>query len=66
MPLARETGDDRYLAGLRHIDKLETGAERQRRRYRESGNWKTVMDETVAQLKVELDGAAATNPAATK
>lgn len=66
MPLARETGDDRYLAGLRHIDKLETGAERQRRRYRESGNWKTVMDETVAQLKVELDGLTATKPAAPK
>jgi carboxylate-amine ligase len=42
MPIARETDDDKYLAGLKPIEKFEAGAERQRRHFRESGNWKSL------------------------
>jgi carboxylate-amine ligase len=39
MPVARELGDDRYLAALLPIEQFESGATWQRRVYRESGDW---------------------------
>jgi carboxylate-amine ligase len=54
LPVARESGEDRYLAGLMPVDKLESGADLQRRRYRESGNWKTLMEELAGLLLKDL------------
>ncbi len=56
-PTAREAGNDKYLARLQPVDKIETGSDRQRRQYRESGNWKALMDYLVAQLLQDLEGA---------
>jgi carboxylate-amine ligase len=53
-PLARETGDQPFLAALAPVDKFETGADRQRRLYRESGNWKALTDDMVRRLAEEL------------
>ena len=55
MPIARELGDDRYLASLQPVSKLETGADRQRRHYRETGNWKSLVEFMVKELLQDLD-----------
>jgi carboxylate-amine ligase len=55
LPVAREVGAEGYLAGLRATDKLETGAERQRRRYRETGDWKALMADMVGLLLQDLE-----------
>jgi glutamate---cysteine ligase / carboxylate-amine ligase len=57
MPIAHEFGDDKYLAGLKPVDKIETGADRQRRQYREKGNWKGLVDYMAAQLLHDLENA---------
>lgn len=54
-PIAHESGDDQFLAALPPLDQLETGADRQRRIYRDSGQWRAVMDDLVAQFSQELD-----------
>ncbi len=59
MPIAREFGDDKYLAGLQPVAKLDTGADQQRRQYRESGNWKALVDFMSKQLLQDLEGANA-------
>ena len=58
MPIAHEFGDDKYLAGLKPVEKIETGADRQRRHYREKGNWKALVDFMAAQLLQDLESAA--------
>jgi gamma-glutamyl:cysteine ligase YbdK (ATP-grasp superfamily) len=65
MPIAREGGDDHYLASFKPIEKLETGADRERRRYREAGNWKGLVDDIAAQLVQDLESRqpVATQPA---
>jgi carboxylate-amine ligase len=55
MPIARELGDEKYLAGLQPVSKLETGADQQRRHYREAGNWKSLVDFMVQQLLHDLE-----------
>ena len=45
MPLARETGDHAVLLPLPALDTYETGAARQRCRYRETGSWEAVLDD---------------------
>jgi carboxylate-amine ligase len=55
MPIARETGDEKYLAALQPVGKLETGAEQERRHYRETGNWKSLVDFMVKQLLRDLE-----------
>jgi carboxylate-amine ligase len=62
MPVAREYGDDKYLAGLQPVQALETGADMQRHHYRETGNWKSLVDFMVKQLLQDLDAAAAKAP----
>ena len=57
MPIAREFGDDKYLAGLQPVDKIETGADRQRRIIREAGNWKGLIDFMAKQLLEDLENA---------
>src|SRR4029077_19792059 len=37
VPIAKEFGDDKYLASLQPVGKIETGSERQRKHYRETG-----------------------------
>src|SRR6185503_17661135 len=55
MPTAREFGDDKYLAALQPVAKLETGADRQRHHYRETGNWKGLTDFMAKQLLQDLE-----------
>jgi carboxylate-amine ligase len=43
LPIARESGDDRFLKLLLPVEKLEVGSDLQRRAYRESGDWRTLM-----------------------
>jgi carboxylate-amine ligase len=45
LPIARQTGDHPFLAVFQPGDKFESGAARQRRIYRETGNWKAVVDD---------------------
>lgn len=54
-PIARETGDHPFLAALEPSDKFESGAARQRRVYRESGNWKAVIDDLKASFSEGLE-----------
>jgi carboxylate-amine ligase len=50
MPAAREAGDHSFLLALQPIDKFESGAARQRRLYRETGNWKAVTDDLIQRF----------------
>jgi carboxylate-amine ligase len=54
-PIARDIGEDKYLAGLQPLSKLETGADRQRRHYRENGNWKGLVDYMAKQFLEDLE-----------
>jgi carboxylate-amine ligase len=60
MPIARESGDDAFLSTLLPLDQFESGAERQRRIFRETGNARPLIDDLVASLSAELD--AGTSP----
>src|SRR5262245_56695339 len=62
LPIAQEFGDDKYLAALQPVDKIETGADRQRRYYREAGNWKGLTDFMVKQLLQDLEHARPGEP----
>jgi carboxylate-amine ligase len=55
MPIAREFGEEKYLASLQPLSKLETGADQQRRVYRETGNWKALVDFMTKQLLHDLE-----------
>jgi glutamate---cysteine ligase / carboxylate-amine ligase len=55
MPIARELGEEKYLAGIQPVNKLETGADQQRRHFRETGNWKSLVDFMVKQLLHDLE-----------
>lgn len=54
LPIAKETGDDRFLAALLPTDKFESGADRQRRLYREIGSWPGLIDDATQRLVEEL------------
>ncbi len=54
LPIAQETGDAPFLAPFHSLDRFEPGASWQRRRYREVGNWKVVMDELKAGFAKEI------------
>jgi glutamate---cysteine ligase / carboxylate-amine ligase len=62
MPIAHEFGDDKYLASLKPVDKIDTGADRQRRQYREKGNWKGLVDYMAAQLLQDLESVQPSKP----
>jgi gamma-glutamyl:cysteine ligase YbdK (ATP-grasp superfamily) len=55
LPIARENGDEDYLAALLPLEQFETGAERQRRLYRDAGNWQALMADMTERLSQELD-----------
>src|SRR5262249_14631569 len=57
LPIARESGEQGFLMALQPVDTFESGAARQRRRYRESGNWKTVIDDLKQRLVDDLKPA---------
>jgi carboxylate-amine ligase len=63
LPIARETGDEPFLAAFRPIDRFETGSELQRRLYRESGSWEALMDHLAHRLTGELQAAGPPMPA---
>jgi carboxylate-amine ligase len=44
-PIARESGDEGFLDFFQPVADFETGADRQRRVYRESGDWKAVVND---------------------
>jgi len=56
-PIARELGDYPFLAALLPVDKFESGADRQRRIYREAGNWPALVDDMTSRLTEELKKA---------
>ncbi len=62
MPIAQEFGDEKYLASLQPVNKLETGSDRQRRQYRETGNWKALVDFMAKQLLQDLERANQPTP----
>lgn len=63
LPAAKELGDEKYLAALQPVSKLETGADRQRHHYRETGNWKALVDFMAKQLTQDLEAATPPKPA---
>ncbi len=58
--MARETGDYPFLAALQPIQHFETGADRQRMIYRDTGDWKAVVADMKQQWAQELEAAGAT------
>lgn len=52
--VARDNGAYPFLAPFHNLDRYETGADRQRRLYRETGNWKAVIDDQKQRLAEEL------------
>lgn len=60
MPVARESGDDRFLANLLPVEKIDIGADRQRRIYREFGNWKGLVDDMSKSFADDLERYAPT------
>ncbi|MDZ4687838.1 MAG: YbdK family carboxylate-amine ligase [Planctomycetaceae bacterium] len=59
LPIANESGDGHYLAALRPDEKVDIASDRQRRLYRESGNWKTVVEDMMKSFDREVDAAKA-------
>jgi carboxylate-amine ligase len=64
LPIARESGDDQFLQVFLPIEKFENGAVRQRRRYRETGNWRSLIEDMTNSFGAELE--AVNIPAATE
>lgn len=54
-PFAQETNDHEFLTALRPSSGFESGAARQRRLYRQHGNWKALVDDMTARLSAELE-----------
>jgi carboxylate-amine ligase len=55
LPIAQETGDAPFLAPFQSLERLESGADRQRRLYREAGDWAAVIDDMKSRLAQDLD-----------
>ncbi len=54
LSIAAEVGEVAYLKQLKPVDKLETGSERQRKLYRDKGNWKALVDDLVERMLLDL------------
>lgn len=63
LPIARESGDDVFLARLLPLNEFESGAPRQRRIYRESGSWKALIADLTGRLSAELEAFSTRLPA---
>lgn len=57
-PIAAETGDLNYLNYLKPVDKLECGAELQRKLYRDSGKWQSIVEHGIVQLNRDIEELA--------
>ena len=55
LPIARERGDEGFLAPFRSLHRFESGSERQRRLYRASGSWGALIDQLMRDLATELE-----------
>ena len=53
LPIAREAGEEHYLARLKPVDDWENGAVKQRRVYREAGGWQGLAQAFTASLEAE-------------
>ena len=56
-PIARESGDFPFLSALLPIEKFQSGADTQRRQYRDTGNWQALVDQMTTRLAGELQNA---------
>ncbi len=56
-PIAQETGDAPFLKSIRPTDQFETGADRLRRLFRETGDWKTLINDMTQRWGQELRSA---------
>jgi carboxylate-amine ligase len=54
-PIAQETGDQPFLDVFQPLDHFETGSARQRRLYRDQGDWRPVIDDMNQRLGAELE-----------
>lgn len=63
LPIAQESGDAQYLKSLLPVEQFESGADRQRRLYRDSGNWMALTDDMTRGLADELERFSRTLPA---
>lgn len=61
LPVAREAGDEVYLASLQPVEQFELGADRLRRIYRDSGSWKAVVDDMKRRWAQDLESGGAAN-----
>ena len=64
-PVAREAGEAAFLQALQPLELLETGAERQRRIYRDTGTWKSVVDDMKTRWVNELQERLIAKPSVT-
>ncbi len=53
-PIAQETGDWPFLSAIRPGGQFETGADRQRRLFRDSGDWKSLIEDMTRRWGEEL------------
>jgi carboxylate-amine ligase len=58
-PIAEQIGEAGFLRALEPVDQLDTGAERQRRIYRQTGQWKAIVDDALNRWRQDLDQHAA-------
>jgi carboxylate-amine ligase len=63
LPIARESGDERFLKSLLPVEQIESGADHQRQLYRDAGNWKALTDDMTRRLSDELDTLTRTQSA---
>jgi glutamate---cysteine ligase / carboxylate-amine ligase len=61
-PIAAESGDEHYLLALKPREDAETASDQQRRLYRSSGQWKTVIDEMMSRFDREIMGSSPVAP----
>jgi carboxylate-amine ligase len=59
-PIAREADDHAFLAALQPVEQYESGADRQRRLYREAGAWPPVIEDMKQRWAQEIDAAGGT------
>jgi carboxylate-amine ligase len=62
LPIAAENGEDKFLLALQPVEQLESGADRQRRLFRESGSWNLLIEDMTGNLSQELERMSATLP----
>ena len=56
LPIAKAQGDDAFLAPLVRLDPFESGADWARNLFRQSGNWKSLVDAMIRRFADELEG----------